>query len=340
MLGSSGEEDAREEPRAPAPTAPAPPEDRPAPDARERPRPLVTGLTERNANLLWSRAAKPELPEGFGPWRDRVEALRPDYYRLMVDWSQVQPTRRQIPQFDKPDDGCLRGAPPCGQFAGMRDVLRAVRSQQEAHGGWEVVVTIYGVPGWAAIEAGGCERAQETPRSRPITARGLRGYRALVRDLLRLGEEEGVDLRWWSPWNEPNQPFFVSPQRPRCDAQAPSRAIGVYTRLVRAVRAELRRAGGDRRLVLGEMAGVNQPSPLVTGVKELVEGLPEDVACSGAAWAQHQYAERGVEAGLEGAVGQLRRALNRRACTRDKPIWVTETGVGGTRVGAARTRRV
>ena len=52
---------------------------------------LATGLVERNANLLWSRGARPEAPAGFGPWRDRVEALRPAFYRLMIDWAKLQP---------------------------------------------------------------------------------------------------------------------------------------------------------------------------------------------------------------------------------------------------------
>jgi hypothetical protein len=335
-----GSDDPPGPPEPPATRAAPPPprtETAPAPAPEPaRPRPLVTGLSERNANLLWSRAARPELPPGFGPWRDRVEALRPRYYRLMVDWAGLQPDPGRPPALDQPDDGCLRDIGPCGEFAGMRDVLRAVRSQQEANGGWEVVVTLYGVPAWAARRPGGCERSTELPRSRPITRAGLEGYRALVRAVLRLAEEEGVELRWWSAWNEPNQPYFLSPQRPRCDSRAPSRAARVYTRLVRALRAELRAAGGDRRLVLGELAGVSAPSPLVTGVKEFVEALPDEIACAGDVWAQHMYAERGEQSGLEGAVGQLRRTLAARACTRGKPIWVTETGVGGTRVGAPR----
>jgi hypothetical protein len=339
VLGSSSdEEDAPEPPRAtpPAATAPPPPEREPeAPEERPR-RPLVTGLSERNPNLLWSREARPRLPPGFGPWRDRVEALRPRYYRLMVDWASLQPRRSRPPLLDGVDNGCLRDIGPCGEFAGMRDVLRAVRSQQEANGGWEFVVTIYGVPEWAARRPGGCERDTEQPRSRPFAAGGLAGYRALVRSVLRLAEEEGVELRWWSPWNEPNQPYFISPQRARCDIRSPSLSVGVYTRIVRALRAELDAAGGERRLVLGELAGVNHPSLLVTGVKEFVESLPRDVACAGAVWAQHMYAERGEAGSLEGPVGQLRRTLDRRRCTRGKPIWVTETGVGGTRVGAPR----
>ena len=296
------------------------------------PAPLVTGLTERNANLLGARETDGE----FEPWRARVADLRPRYYRLMVDWAPLQPDPARPPQLDRPDDGCLRGRPPCGAFAGIRDVLRAIRSQQETHGGWEVVVTLYGVPEWAARGPRGCERAQETARSRPITPQGLRGYRALVAELLRVAAEEGVELTYWSPWNEPNQPFFISPQRMRCDTSARPRSVRVYSLLVRALRDELRRAGGERRLVLGELAGVNGPGPLVAGVKEFVEALPEDIACAADVWAQHMYAERGAQSGLEGPVGQLRRTLEGRACTQEVPIWVTETGVGGTRVGAPR----
>ena len=55
-------------------------------------------------------------------------------------------------------------------------------------------------------------------------------------------------------------------------------------------------------------------------------------------WAQHAYAERGaVDAGREGAGRPAASARSTGApCTRGKPIWVTETGVGGARVGAER----
>ena len=192
---------------------------------------------------------------------------------------------------------------------------------------------LYGVPDWAARPGGGCERPNIGPRSRPITAEGMRGYRRLIRDLAALGAQEGVELKWWSPWNEPNQQFFISPQRPTCSTDAPSFAPPIYARFVRALRDEL----PDARLVLGEMAGVDGPTPRATGIGEFVRALPRDVVCAGDVWAQHQYAERtAVAAGLRGAVGQLQKALDRRACTRDKPIWVTETGVGGARAGSER----
>ncbi|HEV2814144.1 MAG TPA: hypothetical protein VGW10_12900 [Solirubrobacteraceae bacterium] len=321
--------DPPESPRAPADTQLEPV----APPAPPPAVPLATGLSERNANLL---RADPG-PAEFEPWRARVEALRPRFYRLMVDWSQIQSDPGRPPAFDQADDGCLRDRPPCARFAGMRDVLRAVRAQQQENGGWEVVVAIYGVPEWAARRPHGCERSTELPRSRPFGPAGLEGYRALVRDLLRLAEAERVELKWWSPWNEPNHPYFISPQRARCDPRAPSVAARTYTAIARALQDELRRAGGDRRLVLGEMAAADEPEKLLTAVTEMVEALPDDVACAGDVWAQHEYAERALDRERGDPVAQLRRALDARECTRDKRIWVTETGVGGRRVGARRT---
>ena len=104
---------------------------------------------------------------------------------------------------------------------------------------------------------------------------------------------------------------------------------------MRAARAELRELGGKRDLVLGELAGFDGPRPFGAGIAEFVRALPRDVACAGTVWSQHAYAEPGA-ADRAGPVGQLKRALARRACTRSVPIWVTETGVGGARSGDER----
>jgi hypothetical protein len=334
VLLARGDDEPQREDRAPSTTTTAPAETASAPEAAPPPKPqrrhgrLAIGLTERNATLLWSRTARPTYD--LGPWRDRVEALRPQVYRLMIDWAQLQPSPKRGADLAKTEDGCARGLGPCGAFDGIRDQLRAVKTQQDAHGGWEVLVTPYGVPQWAAAPPRGCERPGTEPRSRPFNAAGLRGYRRLVRDLLALARAEGVELKWWAPWNEPNQPFFISPQRLACSTSARSLAPGVYARITRALRAEL---PPRARLVLGDLAGVDGPSPNATGVAEFVAALPRDVACAGDAWAQHQYAEA---ADREGPVGQLKRALDRRRCTRSTPIWVTETGVGGAHAGDDR----
>jgi hypothetical protein len=69
-----------------------------------------------------------------------------------------------------------------------------------------------------------------------------------------------------------------------------------------------------------------------------MSALPNDVACSAAAWATHGYAVPGRPHGTAAAdsVGELERALDRRACTRGKPVLVTETGVGAPHAGDDR----
>ena len=279
----------------------------------------------------------PDAPDVFGPWRDRVEAIAPQYYRLFVDWQAIQPDPAEPPNFTIPGDGCMRGKSPCAPFQGIRDILRAVRSQQESGHGFKTMIVLYGVPEWAAAKPSGCERDGTTARSRPITDEGLKAYRALIGSLLDLGDEVGVELPYWSPWNEPNHPAFVSPQRASCDVHSPSLAPGVYTKLARAMKAELDARDGDHELVLGEMAGAKQATPRGSSITEFVRSLPDDVACSSKIWSQHQYARPGVSPAA-GPVEELEKALSKRDCTRDARIWVTETGVVGKDAGVTRDR--
>jgi hypothetical protein len=298
---------------------------------------LAIGLTETAAPLLWSPEAQPDTPAALVPWRDRLAALRPRYFRLLVDWARIQPDPARPPDWTVAADGCVRGHQPCAPFSGIRDVLRAVASQEKAGRGFQVMVSIFGVPQWAASPPSGCERAGTAPRSRPINDAGLNGYQALIRSLAALGTAEGVDLHWWSPWNEPNGTFFISPQRAVCDRSSPPVSPAVYARLARAMRAELDALPGDQGLVIGELAGF--PGPLMRGggVEEFLDALPDDVMCSASVFAQHAYAERGQPESAQGPVDQMEAALHRRPCAHDTPIWVTETGVGGPDVGGDRT---
>ena len=322
VLACGGSDDGGK--REARPAAPSPP-----PDG------LAIGLTENNASLLWNADGGPRPAADIATWRDRVTELRPRYFRLAVDWSALQPDRRRPPDWGRQADGCVRGRPPCAPFAGIRDVLRAVASQQRAGNGFEILVSIYGVPDWAAEGPRGCERDDIAARSRPITAEGLEGYRRLVRSLADLGRREGATLSWWSPWNEPNGPFFISPQRSTCSRSSAPLAPAVYTRFVRALKAELDALEGDQRLVIGELAGVPGPRTYGAGIEEFMDALPDDVVCAGAVYAQHAYVKRGERA-ADAVIDQLEAALARRSCTEGRPIWITETGVGGPHLGDAR----
>jgi hypothetical protein len=291
---------------------------------------LAVGMTEINPDLFWHG----KDVGAFGPWRDRLEAINPPLYRLAVDWASLQPKPDGPIDWTRHSDGCMRGLQPCRPYDGIRDTLRAIRSQQQAGNGFATMVVIYGVPEWAAVPPSGCERDDITARSRPINAQGLEAYKRLVRSLQDLAKQEGVAIRWWSPWNEPNGPFFISPQRAECKGSSPSLAPAVYAKLARALQSQLQ---PGQEMVVGELAGLTNARKFGTSISEFFAGLPDDVVCKAGVFAQHAYSKRGDKADDPGAVGALEDVLDKRPCSRDKPIWVTESGVGGPHVGDERS---
>ncbi|HEY4996872.1 MAG TPA: hypothetical protein VII03_02680, partial [Solirubrobacteraceae bacterium] len=288
-------------------------------------------MTEGNADLLWS--ASHSVGAGDGPFlaaRAMVTALHPTYIRLLVDWATLQPTASARPDLEAMLDGCARGAGPCGPYASLRGELAAIASQQRAApGSFQVVLDILDAPAWAALPPRGCELADATAAARPLRVSALSGYRALIDSLLALGASEGVSLSWWSPWNEPNDPRFISPQRASCKASAASLSPGVYAQLARAMSSELQARGGTHHMLLGELNDLQRDSPHTTSVADFVAALPADVLCLGAAFSIHAYAARhGSHAQLD-AVTALERALAARGgCAAVAPIWVTEAGAG------------
>ncbi|MEA2265432.1 MAG: hypothetical protein QOE27_1015 [Solirubrobacteraceae bacterium] len=291
---------------------------------------LAIGVTEPNPHLIWSAGARPQAPPGFARARDQLAALHPDYLRVVVDWSTLQPRPSAPPALAAGRDGCERGIGPCAPYAGLRDLFAAIAS----HPGLTPVVVIYGAPAWAAVGPAGCERPGTLPRSRTLTPAGLAGYRTLIRSILALARATGLELPWWSPWNEPNHPYFISPQRSRCNAHAPSDSPRYYARLVRAMRSELAADPQPHQLVLGDLAGFTNPSPIAVGVGEFVAGLPDDVACASPVWAVH-YGLARLARRAEATVDQLERALARRGCPARARIWVTEAGAPTPRAPVA-----
>ncbi len=49
--------------------------------------------------------------------------------------------------------------------------------------------------------------------------------------------QDGASVPYWSPWNEPNHPGFLYPQRTACSTAAPSVAAGPYAELAQAMLA-------------------------------------------------------------------------------------------------------
>ena len=306
-----------DDPKPPAATATATPEPALTPIPAAGPG-LAVGITEFNPNLF---AAEPAVPEPWEQVRQAIGALQPAFFRLVIDWHHLQPAADQPADLDKPETGCMREVGPCLGWFGVRQQLRALASRQRT-GGWETLAVVTGTPDWAAQPPSGCERAKVTPRARAPRPDALPAYRRLVLDVLAAAEQEGATLRFWAPWNEPNLPPFVSPQRAECDPASPSLAPAVYTSLARTLQDALATAPGDQQLLIGETAGLVKDTKLVTSVGQFIAGLPRDLVCASPVYTQHAYI------GGEDPVEQAATALAAHDCPQPHTIWITETGVG------------
>ena len=310
---------------------------------------LAVGLSEANPNLVWSAAARPVPPGGFGPWRDLLVALRPRYVRLLVSWDKVQPRAGAPADFARRDAGCIRAVPPCAPYTGVREQLEAIASEQRAQGGWgplEVLVVPLETPAWAVEPPRGCRSRGDEPKARAPADPA--DYGRFVRGLLAVAAQVGARVRYWSPWNEPNHPGFLSPQRRRCDTGAAPVAPALYARMARTLRRALDAAPGEQEMVLGELAGYDRRRPTAVSATEFIDALPRDVACSGSIWGQHAYvgssgrsesAGYAGDADLDGSpalLASVGRAIDAKRCPAPVRLWITETAVGGPRAGKPR----
>jgi hypothetical protein len=308
------------------------------------PRGLAIGLDEENANLLGTTGTAP-----FAPWRARLGSIEPTFVRLDVVWSKLQPRADAPPDWATPEAGCLREVQPCAPYPGLRGQLRALAEQQHAHPGRFVgYVVLFGAPPWATAPRHGCVPPAVGPTALTLSDGGLAAYRRFVDGLLAVARDEGADLRYWSAWNEPNQPAFLSPQREHCATDAPALSPDEYAKLVGQLRGALAAAPGQHQLVLGETAAYDTPRPTALSTVEFADALPRDVVCASDVWAQHAYVGTqgiGSVADLAGDPGRagsatllagLERALDKRGCPTPKRIWITETGVGGPKPGGPR----
>jgi hypothetical protein len=311
----------------PTPTPTATPTVTPAPlplDAPTAGPSLAVGITEANANLIASPYSRPVPPE-WARWRDALARIRPVLYRIVVPWSSVQPRPAERPHLALPNGGCMRDKGPCAPFGGLQDQLRAVASR-----GATAMVVFTGMPPWAAADTRGCRRGAG-PGAAGLRAAAVPAFRRLIADVLALAETEGADVRYVSPWNEPNHPYFLGPQRAVCDPASPSLSAGAYARMARAARAALPH---DVELVLGETAGIIEPSARSTSVPEMIGALPRDVICGARVWSTHAYI------GGNDPVAAVATALDARRCRRRHAIWITETGVGPAPGGLSLARGI
>ncbi len=317
LSACGGDKPAPPKAATPTPTPSATP--RPSTQVVESGGELAVGITEPNPAFIDpGRGAPPE----FVRWREKLQKMRPSYYRLVVDWPSV------VNGFAQPQGGCMRAIPPCAGWSGLQDQLAAIASAQRTHPGrFQVMLVVSGTPDPLARPGRGCERAGVQRRSRPPTKAGLGAYGVLIDRIQDAADAAGAKIRYWSPWNEPNHPFFISPQRASCSASAESLAVKPYVDFTRVMKRRLRKG---QELVLGETAGLLQRKSSYTHIQEFIRELPRDVVCSAQVYGQHGYV------GGPDPVDEVDRALARHDCPRKHEIWMTETGAGAPRSGEDR----
>jgi hypothetical protein len=287
---------------------------------------LAVGITESNPNLI--AALGPVLARPWPQWRRQLVRMRPVVYRIVVPWSAVQRTPGTPPNFARYSNGCIRDKGPCASYAGLHDQLRAVALRRA-----QALLVFVGLPPWAMAKVPGCRLGTDPAAGMPRRS-AMPAFRRLVEAVLAEARSDGVDARYVSPWNEPNHPAALAPQRSACDAAAPSLAVAGYTMLARATRAALDAAPGDHVLVLGETAGIVEPTSRATGVAEMIRGLPRGLVCAARVWSQHAYI------GGTDPVPTVRQALDTRGCPRRQAIWISETGVGPAPGGLSLARGI
>jgi hypothetical protein len=218
----------------------------------------------------------------------------------------------------------------------VRDQLRALASRQRSGpGAWQALVVITDTPAWAAAPPSGCRRGAVGTVGAPVRPEALPAYEKMVIDVLAEARRIGADLRYWTPWNEPNLAYFLAPQRSTCQADAPSTAAAAYVPLARALQRALAAAPGEQELALAELAGIVKPTSRRTTVARFVAALPQDLVCAAAVWTQHAYV------GGPDPVDELARAVRSRGCPGPlPPVWITETGVGAVDSALAAARGI
>ena len=324
--------------------APGPQADAPARPA-DRPPSLAIGLVTTDAGAL----APPATPvQGFGPSQRITDRIAPRFVRVDVRWDLVQPD-----EGTPLDPGRVIGAgcgreerPPCSGPVCLARTLSALRAAQVAHPGrFRPLISFWGMPAWAGAPGEGCDAAAARSGARPLAPGREPAYRAAVAAVWAAVRAAGIEGADWTPWNEPNAPYFLDPQRASCDPAGEPRSPAQFGRLVVAMDAELDRlraaapAGSEARrdrLVVGELAAWGAPSRRAVPTDEFLRALPDDVLCRADVVSVHGYLEARPRSGKGEPIAAGLRELDRRPCLDGRPAWITETAVGAPRSGGRR----
>jgi len=237
--------------------------------------------------------------------------------RITVEWAAVAPTAPA--NASNPFDPAYR----------LDDVDEAVRNAQSR--GIEVLMSIWGTPGWANGDAG--------PNRMPKNLNSLKSF-AKALSARYSGRYAGFPhVRFWSVWNESNLDQFLSPQ---FNSRGKSVGPANYAKLYQAAYSGIKAGNKSAKVAIGETSprGRDKPSPGTAQDSHSPGKFAELVAKANKrlkfdAWAHHPYS---TETRLSPAqkvkwpnvtlpsMPQFEQSLDQWFARKSIPIWITEYG--------------
>jgi hypothetical protein len=247
----------------------------------------------------------------WGPGRaaawSELSAGHASVVRTIVDWREVAP-RRPAHAADPFD--------PAYRFSNLDDFVRDAQKR-----GIEVLLTLWGTPGWANRGAG--------PNVPPLNPRDFGRFAEAVATRYS-GHIAGYPFaRFFSIWNEPNTPRFLLAADP----------VDAYARLAAAGYDGVKAVSPDAQVAIGETAASHAPAAFLEALAARDPKLEFD------AWAHHPYPARpGLSPGAPEAwpdvgvaeLGRLGDDVDRAFGRTGTPLWVTEYAESVPAVSRAR----
>jgi hypothetical protein len=263
---------------------------------------------------------------------DHAQEANATVLRTTVYWYRLAPERPTVAS--NPFD-------PAYRFEDLDDFVRGAQQR-----GMEVLLTIWGTPGWAN---GGKGRNRLPTRLSDLT--GFTRALASRYSGLYAGYPH---VRFYSVWNEPNLELFLKPQ---FDARGRSVGPALYARLYRAAHAGLKAGnpsslvaigetsarGRDRRTTVRGVQQTHSPGRFAELLSKQRPRLRFD------AWAHHPYPSTSAMKPTQKvrwpnvsltSLPRFELALDKWFGRKNIPIWLTEYGhetSGAGRVGVPRS---
>jgi aryl-phospho-beta-D-glucosidase BglC (GH1 family) len=248
---------------------------------------------------------------------DQAQKAGATVIRITVEWAAVAPTAPA--NASNPFDPTYR----------LDDVDEAVRNAQSR--GIEVLMSIWGTPGWANGNAG--------ENHMPRNLNTLKGF-AKALSARYSGRYPGYPhVRFWSVWNESNLDQFLAPQ---FDSRGRSVGPANYAKLYQAAYSGIKAGNKDAKVAIGETSprGRDKPSPGAAQDSHSPGKFAELVAKANKrlkfdAWAHHPYS---TETRLSPAqkvkwpnvtlpsMPRFEQSLDQWFVRKNIPIWITEYG--------------